>query len=253
MVENAEKGTIVQSWEEDADELSMSMNDMIVSTDQVDIIDASKKPVRILMTLSNIQALRNEIVPHLVTQFETSFTVKLTDETNQIRDVLSQIDSKLFQSYVSPVAAKLDTIIREGITSPTWVPTTPRPTDAQTYVYSILLTLVLVHTEVSTTASPLTVPILKYLLEQLSSSLVEGFKYRQRYSLPALMQATLDVEFLAQTLNSYTSDRTSEAQSAIYVALDERTDNEARLKLQDELQEMRAILKRLRETTRVEL
>jgi len=253
MVENAEKGTAGQLWEVDADELSTSMNDVIVSTDRVDTIDASNKPMRILMTLSNIQALRNEIVPHLVTQFETSFTVKLTDETNQIRDALSQIDSKLFQSYVSPIATKLDTMIRGGITSPAWVPTTPRPTDAQAYVYSVLLTLVLVHTEVSTTASPLTAPILRYLLEQLSSSLIEGFKYRQRYSLPALMQATLDVEFLAQTLNNYTSDRASETQSAIYVALDERTDNEARLKLQDELQEMRAILKRLREATRVEL
>jgi len=251
MVENAEKGTAGQSWEGDADELST--NDAIISTDGVDTIDSSRKPVRILMTLSNIQALRNEIVPHLITQFETSFTVKLTDETNQIRDALSQIDSKLFQSYVSPIAAKLDTMIREGVTSPAWIPTISRPTDAHTYVYSVLLTLVLVHTDVSTTASPLTTPILKYLLEQLSSSLIEAFKYRQGYSLPALMQATLDVEFLAQTLNNYTSDRASETQSAIYVALDERTDIEARAKLQDELQEMRAILKRLREATRVEL
>lgn len=253
MVENAEKGKSAQSWDEDADELSTSVNDMIVSADGVDAVDASKRAVRILMTLSNIQALRNEIVPHLVTQFETSFTVKLTDETNQIRDVLSQIDRKLFQSYVSPAAAKLDAIIREGVTSPTWVPITPRPSDAQAYVYSVLLTLVLVHTEVNTTASPLTAPILRYLLEQLSLSLIEAFKQRQRYNLQALMQATLDVEFLSQTLNNYTSDRASETQSAIYVALDERTDNEARLKLQAELQEMRAILKRLRETTRVEL
>lgn len=94
---------------------------------------------------------------------------------------------------------------------------------------------------------------MKYLLEQLSTSLIEAFKQRAKYTLPALMQATLDVEFLAQTLNNYTTDRASEVQSAIYIALDERTDNEARLKLQEELQEMRAILKRLRESTKIEL
>lgn len=66
------------------------------------------------------------------------------------------------------------------------------------------------------------------------------------------MQATLDVEFLAQTMNSFISDKASEMQAKVYVALDERTDNDARLKLQNELQEMRSTLKRLREKTRVE-
>lgn len=253
MVENAQNCKSAQSWDDDADELSASMADAVISSDGIDTIDSSKRTVRILMTLSNTQSLRNEIVPHLITQFETSFTVKLTEESKSVREALSKIDTELFQSYVAPAAAKLDAIVQDGVTSSTWTPKPSRPTNAQAYVYSALLTLVLVHTEVSTTAAPLTAPILKYLLEQLSSSLLEAFKQRPRYSLPALMQATLDVEFLAQTLNNYTTDRASETQSAIYVALDERTDNEARLKLQEELQEMRAILKRLRESTKVEL
>lgn len=64
------------------------------------------------------------------------------------------------------------------------------------------------------------------------------------------MQATLDVEFTAQTLNLYTTDKVADVQGQIYMALDERTDNEARLRLQTELPQMRAILKRLRESTR---
>ncbi|KAK4987319.1 hypothetical protein LTR28_001876, partial [Elasticomyces elasticus] len=36
----------------------------------------------------------------------------------------------------------------------------------------------------------------------------------------------------------------------IYLALDERTDNDARVRLQAELPEMRALLKRLREGTK---
>jgi exocyst complex component 2 len=116
----------------------------------------------------------------------------------------------------------------------------------------VLLQLVLVHTEVSTTATPLTAPILKHLLEQVSLFLIDAFKSRPQYSLAALRQATLDVEFLAQTMNNYTTDKASETQNAIYVALDERTDNEARVQLQGELQEMRSALKKLREKTRTE-
>lgn len=66
------------------------------------------------------------------------------------------------------------------------------------------------------------------------------------------MQATLDVEFMAQTLNNYTTDKAGEVQSQIYLALDERTDDEARKRLQGELPEMRKVLKRLREGTKGE-
>lgn len=205
-----------------------------------------------MVTLSNIQNLRNEIVQHLISQFENSFGVKLSDETKQIRDLLAEIDTKQFGSYCSPVIKHLSRTIREGVASPEWEPDSARPHDARPYVYTVLLTLVLVHTEVSTTAQPLTSPILKHLMEAVSAVEIEAFRQRPRYSLPALMQATLDVEFLAQTMSAYISEKASDLQAKVYVALDERTDNEARMKLQSELQEMRNTLKRLREGTKVE-
>jgi exocyst complex component 2 len=66
------------------------------------------------------------------------------------------------------------------------------------------------------------------------------------------MQATLDVEFVAQTLSHYTTDRASELQSQIYQDLDGRTDNDARARLQNELPEMRNVLKKLREASKNE-
>lgn len=206
-----------------------------------------------LLTLSNLQSLRNDIVPQLISQFENNFSVKLTEETKQIRDTVGQIDNRLFQAYVKPIAENLSHIVHEGISSPDWEPKSQRLQDAKPYVYDILLSLVIVHTDVSTTASVLTSQILKYLLEQISVSLIEAFKKRERYSLSALMQATLDVEFLAQTLGNYTTNKASDTQSAIYLALDERTDNDARMRLQNELPELRAILKRLKEGTKGEL
>lgn len=60
------------------------------------------------------------------------------------------------------------------------------------------------------------------------------------------------LNFFAQTLSQYTTDRASEIQSQIYQELDKGTDNDARTKLQNELPEMRAVLKRLREGSRSE-
>ena len=66
------------------------------------------------------------------------------------------------------------------------------------------------------------------------------------------MQATLDTEFIAQTMSQYSTDEASQTQSQIYLELDRRTNNEARTRLQAELGEMRGVLKRLREGTRGE-
>jgi exocyst complex component 2 len=206
-----------------------------------------------LLTLSNLQALRIDIVPNLTMQFENAFSVKLTDEGKTIRDVLGQIDAKLFQSYTKPAIEAIHSIIVSGIQSPDWAPPpNEKPREVRPYIYETLLSLVLVHTQVSTTASSLTSQVMSFLLEQTSRELYEAFKMRQRYSLPALMQATLDVEFVAQTLNQYTTAQAGELQSQIYQELDKGTDDEARRRLQGELPEMRAILKRLREGSRSE-
>jgi len=192
-------------------------------------------------------------VPNLTTQFENAFSVKLTDEAKTIRDVLGQIDARLFQSYTRPAVENIRSIIRTGILSPEWAPApSDKPKEVRPYVYEALLCLVLIHTQVSTTASSLTSQVLSYLLEQASRDLLEAFKQRSHYTLSSLMQATLDVEFVAQTLSQYTTDRASETQSLIYKELDKGTDNEARAKLQSELPEMRAVLKRLRDSSRSE-
>jgi exocyst complex component 2 len=206
-----------------------------------------------LLTLSNFHALRVDVVPSLTVQFENAFSVKLTEETKTIRDVLAQIDRRLFESYIRPALQAIQKIVRNGISDSSWPPgPTEKPQDARPYVYDALLSLVLVHNQVSTTAASLTVQVLSTLLESTSAELLESFKQRQRYSLTSLMQATLDIEFVAQTLSQYTTDKTSEIQSQIYQELDKGTDIEARTQLQNELPEMRAVLKKLREGSRSE-
>jgi len=158
----------------------------------------------------------------------------------------------LFNSYTQPTASQLSEIVHAGISSPDWLPVSVRPSAVKPYVYEALLLLVYVHTEVSTTAAPLTNRILSHLLEKMSSAFLAAFKQRSRYPLAGLMQATLDVEFVAQTMSQYTTKKAGDTQSEIYIQLDQGTTPEASKKLQGELPEMRLILKRLREGTRSE-
>ena len=191
-------------------------------------------------------------MPNLISQFETNFSITLDDEAKTIRDALNQISDRLFQSYTQPIASQLSSIVLAGISSPDWLPATSRPSSVQPYVYEALLLLVYVHTEVSTTAAPLTDQILSHLLEQMSLAFLDAFKQRARYPLAGLMQATLDVEFVAQTMSQHTTKKATDTQSEIYIQLDQGTTPDAGKRLQGELPEMRQVLKRLREGTRSE-
>ncbi|KFY36536.1 hypothetical protein V495_07800 [Pseudogymnoascus sp. VKM F-4514 (FW-929)] len=255
MVENAERSIKKpeDDWATDGGGIATPLSVGPELSTGIETIAASDRNIRMLLTLSNLQALRADVVPSLTMQFENAFSVKLTEEAKTIRDVLAQIDARLFQSYTRPPIDELRGIIKAGILAPEWEPApTEKPKDVKPYVYEALLSLVLVHTQVATTASSLTPQILSYLLEQVSRDLLDAFKQRSRYTLASLMQATLDVEFVAQTLSQYATDRAGQLQSDIYQELDKGTDNDARVKLQSELPEMRAVLKRLREGSRSE-
>ncbi|CAM1511253.1 Fc.00g087660.m01.CDS01 [Cosmosporella sp. VM-42] len=253
MVENAERS--VKKADDDwlvENEISLASAATPVLTGK-GTLDAGDRNIRMLMTLGNLAALRSQVVPSLNSQFENAFSVKLTDESKTIRDVLGQIDARLFQSYTKSSIENLRDIIQAGLASPDWAPPYGhRAHAAKPYIYEALLTLVLVHSQVSTTAPSLTPQVLSFLLEQTSVQLLEAFRRRSRYSLEALMQATLDVEFVSQTLSHYTTDRASELQGQIYQELDGRTDNDARARLQSELPEMRNTLKKLRDASKNE-
>ncbi|KAI1446393.1 exocyst complex component Sec5-domain-containing protein [Annulohypoxylon stygium] len=252
MVENAERAIkkADDEWTTDTDLVVAPTNDRASLAVGSGTIDAGDRNVRMLLTLGNLHALRTKVVPNLNGQFENAFSVKLTDESKTIKDVLGQIDARLFQTFTRPSLDALRKVIRAGLADPKWAPA--KPTEVKPYVYEALLTLVLVHTQVSTTAPSMTHQVISYLLEQISRELLECLKSRPKFDLGALMQATLDVEFFAQTLSQYTTERASGIQGEIYSMLDSKTDNQARARLQDELPGMREVLKKLREQSRSE-
>jgi len=254
MVENAERAIkkTDDEWVKEVETGDAPATDTSILVG-AEAVDAGDRNVRMLLTLSNLQALRSQVVPNLNGQFENAFSVKLTDESKTIRDVLGQIDARLFQTYTRPSVEALRKIIRAGLADPSWSGQGQKPTAVKPYIYDALLTLVLVHTQVSTVAPTLTSQVLSYLLEQTSREIFDALQAQHsRFDLPALMQATLDVEFAAQTLSQYTTEKASGIQGEVYTMLDAKTDDQARASLQQELPGMREILKKLRDQSRGE-
>ena len=93
--------------------------------------------------------------------------------------------------------------------------------------------------------------MLESFTERLNHSSTEA---GQAFSLPALLQATLDVEFVTQIIGSqYTTTKAQEYQRTVYQVLDQGSNDEARSGLQGELATVRNILQKERKATRSEL
>lgn len=254
MVENAKTPVESEERNDEMDGLASPVTSVAPANLMAHSVDSQDKNVRMLLTLSNLQLLRLDIVPELISQFEQSFSVKLTEESKTIRDALTQIDRQLFNEYTDPITASVSSLVSSGISSPAWSPARGKiATEVRPYIYDALLCLVHVHSQVTTTAPSLTFPILSFLLEAMSKELLEAFKTRKKFTLGELLQATLDVEFVNQTLSQFNTPRASEFQQQIYVELDRGSDAEARQGLQKELGEMKTILSQLRRYSRAEL
>ena len=280
MVENAERPVNVTQnpWAANRDSAHAAPGPAAApaaATDRSrDAVDASSRNLRMLLTLANLATLRATVVPQLIAQCEADFSTSLAAEAQTVTDVLAQIDTRLFQSYVRAPREHLSALLSGGIATASWPPRSPqpqpssvRPTTVGPYIHSALLHLVAVHAEVSATAPPLVAPVLAHLFEHLVHALLEAFRARAklltsgkggggggraRFDAYALMQATLDTEFAVQTLAPYATARAQELQSAVYAELDRHTEPEAQARLSRELPEMRGVLKRLREATRGE-
>lgn len=81
MVENAKKPVNYEERSEEMNGLASPVTSVAPANLMAHSVDSQDKNVRMLLTLSNLQLLRADIVPELISQFEQAFSVKLTDES----------------------------------------------------------------------------------------------------------------------------------------------------------------------------
>ncbi|KAF8472115.1 exocyst complex component Sec5-domain-containing protein [Kalaharituber pfeilii] len=265
MLENTKRPMPTEDWDAEKETLASPVASVAPRNLKSGMVDQNDKNVRVLLTLSNLHLLKSELIPQLISQFESAFSIQLTDESKTIRDALTQLDEQLFTEYTRPHLAHLTNLITTSILSPHWCPpTAPLPRSVRPYIHASLLHLVHVHTEVATTSPSLTTTIVSYLAEKICELILDSFTKRldgdrergikrEPYTLPQLLQATLDTEFVGQMLGTqYTTAKAQEFQHAVYKVLDRGSSDEARAGLQKELGSIKAVLQKERRGTRAE-
>ncbi|KAL1921037.1 uncharacterized protein VTP21DRAFT_11672 [Calcarisporiella thermophila] len=222
-------------------------------------LDVHSMDCRILITISNLTHLKSNIVPKLISMFEAAYQCKLTEETKTIMGVLKQLDNILFEDFVKRKNEVVSEIVRNGILNGgiDWY-TISKPTEVHSFVYEALLSLVLVHAQVNDIAPPLVHRSLSAILDTLVQDCLDCFQKVPRFGMGGMLQATLEVEFMHQTLGQYVTPNAANTLQQVYTVIEKAYEppadndgskNRSSAILQTELSSVKKVLTEAKKST----
>ncbi|TEB31864.1 hypothetical protein FA13DRAFT_1754665 [Coprinellus micaceus] len=174
----------------------------------LEILDVTDS--RILVVVSNFGHMATTFIPSMLNQLESAFGVSLLEDRQTL-------NTTLFEGYVNPKAKAVKAILRGGILDRRmdWYET-PQPEAIRPYMYETLMHLVGVHAQVCEAAEHLLPRTLNLLVEGLAAEALASFRPVQRFGMGGMLRATLEIEFMHQTLGRYVTQPATETLSELY-------------------------------------
>ncbi|PPQ80928.1 hypothetical protein CVT26_014961 [Gymnopilus dilepis] len=182
------------------------------SLNPMELLDLKDGDTRLLIVISNFGHLSKVLIPSMLTQLESAFGVSMTDDRKARTDsnlqtlmtVVAELDKTLFEGYLKSKSETVRTILRGGIldSQMDWYDT-PQPT-------------VGVHAQVCNVAEPLLDRTLNGLVEELASEALRCFRQVKRFGMGGMLRATLEIEFMHQTLGRYVTPAAAKTLSELY-------------------------------------
>ncbi|OAD75620.1 hypothetical protein PHYBLDRAFT_132744 [Phycomyces blakesleeanus NRRL 1555(-)] len=204
-----------------SDYVPLNERDELMLAKKRDKIDVHSMDIRILLTVSNLSFMRSTVMRKLVLLFEMAYKCSMEEDLKTLIDVVDQLDRILFNDYVKRKSLLIKDIIRQGIllSGIDWY-SISKPTEVHSFVYEALMTLVMVHAQVSSVTRQLIHRALSLLLENMANDCLESFRQVERFGMGGMLQATLEIEFMHQTLSQYLTPTASETLHLIYQTLE---------------------------------
>ncbi|KAF8899761.1 exocyst complex component sec5 [Gymnopilus junonius] len=224
------------------------------SLNSMELLDLKDGDTRLLIVISNFGNLSKVLIPSMLTQLESAFGVSVAEDRKTLMTVVAELDKTLFEGYLKSKSEVVTTILRGGIldSQMDWYDT-PQPADIRPYMYETLMTLVGVHAQVCNVAEPLLDRTLNGLVEELASEALRCFRQVKRFGMGGMLKATLEIEFMHQTLGRYVSSAAAKTLSDLYNRISQayarRTGDE---NLQANLDGVKKILAETRRATGIE-
>ncbi|WFD33269.1 Exocyst complex component S5 [Malassezia cuniculi] len=214
------------------------------------------RDVRMLLGVSNLAQLRTALIPAWTKQFQDAYQTRLASEQATVTDVCARHERELLQDYVRRKAQIISGIVQHGIQHEVNWGALSNPMRVNEYIYHSLLALVQIHAQVRGCTPQLVTPVITTLVEQLASTLLQAFERVPKFNMGGMLQSTLEIEFVHQTMTLYVSPKAEGVLRRVYESISQRysasAGAEGAATLQRELESVKGILIASRKATALE-
>lgn len=219
-------------------------------------VDVRDPDTRVLLSVTNLAHLSRAIIPSLVKQFGDAYAVQMDEDLATLAEVSTQLDGILFNDYIERKSSAVAQIVSHGIllAGIDWAEI-PKPAGVHAFIYEALLSLVQVHAHVRSIAKPLVTRTITTLVDSLASTTLASFQQIPRFGMGGMLQATLEIEFLHQTLSAFISPKAETLLKQVYETISEkyrRVEQREKDQLGQELERVKQILVHSRKATALE-
>ncbi|KDN41534.1 hypothetical protein K437DRAFT_249526 [Tilletiaria anomala UBC 951] len=186
-------------------------------------IDVREPDTRILLSITNVSQIQQTLIPSLLKQFSEAFQTSVTTEQKQLKELAQRVDRTLFEDFVKRKGTSICKILKDGIlhSGIDWR-TLPKPTEVNPFIYDALLAMVQVHAQIRAVAKQLVDRAITNLLDQLARETLKAFQQVQVFGMGGMLQATLEIEFIHQTLSPFVSPSAEQTLKQLYETISER-------------------------------
>ncbi|KAG0335325.1 hypothetical protein BG000_007581 [Podila horticola] len=216
-------------------------------------IDFSQLDPRILVTISNLNEVGNKTIPKLLADFERTCGLSMAEDGKALVEVVGQLDNILFEDYIKRKTVVASRVIMDGILygGIDWY-SMAKPTGVHAFTFEALLSLVVVHAQISEIAPPLVHRALSALLVNMSQDCLRCFQEAGRFGMGGMLQATLEMEFMNHVLKQYKTPSSDEVFAMIFDVIERAYDPVGGENLQEEMVGFKKLLLNAQRSTQVQ-
>ncbi|KAG0082920.1 hypothetical protein BGZ93_002132 [Podila epicladia] len=216
-------------------------------------IDFSQLDPRILVTISNLNEVGNNAIPKLLAEFERTCGLSMAEDGKALIEVVGQLDNILFEDYIKRKTVVASRVITDGILygGIDWY-SMAKPTGVHAFTFEALLSLVVVHAQISEIAPPLVHRALSALLVNMSQDCLRCFQEAGRFGMGGMLQATLEMEFMNHVLKQYKTPSSDEVFAMIFDVIERAYDPVGGENLQEEMVGFKKLLLNAQRSTQVQ-
>ncbi|KAJ9050194.1 Exocyst complex component S5 [Entomophthora muscae] len=177
---------------------------------------AEGKNDHLVAGLSCLQSIK-ERTRKLLADFETKLALSKRLNLTEIKTSEKVLDGVFFDSLISAKFVSIRETIHYGIlySGFDWE-TDVTPKEIRPYIYEILMALVVVHAETIKMADHLVKRVLTTLAELIAQEFLICFRKLDQLSKQGALQATLEIEFIEQTLQPFNNFKITNTFKSVY-------------------------------------